>query len=131
MSELCSFWCLKLYSLNFAIAHAQKNIVILIRIHHTCVALTHKKTVLSLKTKSEINFEFIKFVKKVVKCPPLTKQIWNIKYLVIFDLSRVSITLFLLPNQVDIPAHFSYNFSTSNGLRLSCNNTLDFLWRFQ
>ena len=36
----------------------------LIRIRHTCVALLHKKTVLSLETMSEINFEFIKFVKK-------------------------------------------------------------------
>ena len=61
------------YSLNFAIAHAQKKIVMLIRMRHTCVALIHKKTVLSLETSSEINFEFIKFVKKVVKCLPLTK----------------------------------------------------------
>ena len=35
-----------------------------IRIRHTCVVLLHKKTVLSLKTSSDINFEFIKFVKK-------------------------------------------------------------------
>ena len=61
-----------LYSLNFAIAHAQKKIVKLIRFRHTCVALLHKKTVLSLETTSEINFEFIKFVKKR-KCLPLTK----------------------------------------------------------
>ena len=52
-----------LYSVNFAIAHAQKKIVKLIRIRHTCVALLHKKSVLSLETSSEINFEFIKFVK--------------------------------------------------------------------
>ena len=57
-------------------------IVMLIRIHHNCVALIHKKTVLSLETSSEINFEFIKF-KKNVKCLPLTKQLGNIKYLVI------------------------------------------------
>ena len=38
---------------------------------HTCVAILHKKTVLS-ETSSEINFEFIKFVKKG-KCLPLTK----------------------------------------------------------
>ena len=44
----------------------------LIRICHTCVALLHKKTVLSLETSSEINFEFIKFIKKG-KCLPLTK----------------------------------------------------------
>ena len=35
----------------------------LIRIGHTCVALKHKKTDLSLETSSEINFKFIKFVK--------------------------------------------------------------------
>ena len=48
MFELCTLLCLKLYSLNFAIAHAQKKIVMLIRIRHTCVALLHKKTDLSL-----------------------------------------------------------------------------------
>ena len=51
----------------------RKKIVMLIRIRHTRVALIHKKTVLSLETCSEINFEFIKFVKKNVKCLPLTK----------------------------------------------------------
>ena len=60
MSELCSFLCFKLYSLNFALAHAQKYVLI-IRIGHTCVALKHKKTDLSLETTSEINSEFIKF----------------------------------------------------------------------
>ena len=40
-----------------------KKIVMLIRIRHACVALLHKKTVLSLEASSEINFEFIKFVK--------------------------------------------------------------------
>ena len=49
-----------------------KKIVMLIRIRHTCVALLHKKTVLSLETSSEINFEFIKFVKKGI-CLPLAK----------------------------------------------------------
>ena len=49
-----------------------KKIVLLIRIRHTCVALLHKKTVLSLETSSEINFKFIKFVKKG-KCLPSTK----------------------------------------------------------
>ena len=46
---------------NYACA---KKIVMLIRIRHTRVALIHKKTVFSLETSSEINFEFIKFVKK-------------------------------------------------------------------
>ena len=45
----------------------------LIRIRHTCVALIHKETVLSLETSSEINVKFIKFVKQIVKCLPLTK----------------------------------------------------------
>ena len=40
----------------------------------TCVALLYKKTVLSLETSSEINFEFIKFVKKIWKMPPFDKN---------------------------------------------------------
>ena len=36
--ELFPFKCLKLYSLNFPIAHAQIKIVILIKIGHNCVA---------------------------------------------------------------------------------------------
>ena len=55
----------------------RKKIVMLTRICHSCVALMHKKTMLSLETSSEINFEFDKFVKKNlkknVKCLPLTK----------------------------------------------------------
>ena len=39
-----------------------KKIVMLIRILRTYVALLHKKTVLSLETSSEINFELIKFL---------------------------------------------------------------------
>ena len=38
MYELCSFKCLKLYSLKFAIAHAQIKIVMLIKIGLNCVA---------------------------------------------------------------------------------------------
>ena len=38
MSELCSFRSLKLYSLTFAIAHAQMKIVMLIKIGHNCFA---------------------------------------------------------------------------------------------
>ena len=57
---------------DFCNCACAKNIVKLIRIRHTCVALLHKKTVISLETSSEINFEFIKFVKKG-KCLPLTK----------------------------------------------------------
>ena len=34
MAELCSFKCLKLYTLNFAIAHAQIKTVIPIKIDH-------------------------------------------------------------------------------------------------
>ena len=105
-------------------------VIRLIRIRHTCVALIRKKTVLPLETSSEINFEFIKCVKKC-KVSLWQKQIENIKYLVIFNLSRFSITLFLLPNQVDLSGHCSYHFSTSNVLRLRCNNTLIFLLRFQ
>ena len=38
MSELCSFKCLKLYSLNFAIAHLGIKIVMLIKIGNNFVA---------------------------------------------------------------------------------------------
>ena len=64
----------------------RKKIAMLIGSRHTCVALIHKKNVLSLETSSEINFEFIKFVKKkIVNCHPLTKANRDIKYLVNFD----------------------------------------------
>ena len=68
-----------------------KKIVMLIRIRHTCIALIHKKTVLSLETSPEINFEFIKFVKNV-KCLPLTKSnreykiFGNLRFITIFDI---------------------------------------------
>ena len=59
---------------EFCNGSCANKIVMIIRIRHTCVALIHReKTVLSLETSSEINFKFIKFVKKKVKCLPLTK----------------------------------------------------------
>ena len=63
MSELSFFKCSKLYSLNFAISHAQNKIVMLIKIGLNCGAKRRKKTDKSLETSSEINFEFIKFAK--------------------------------------------------------------------
>ena len=68
----------------------RKKIAMFIRIRHNCVALIHKKTVLSLETSSEINFEFIKFNKNV-KCLSLTKTIreyqifGNLLFITIFD----------------------------------------------
>ena len=48
------------------------------------------------------------------------------------DLQLITIfNNFLLPNQVDLSAHYFYHFSTRNVLILKCNNTLIFLWRFQ
>ena len=44
MFDLCSFKCLKLYSLKFAIAHAQIKIFMLIKIGLNCVAEKNKKT---------------------------------------------------------------------------------------
>ena len=44
MYELFSFKCLKLYSLKFAIVHAQIKIVMLIKIGLNCLAKRHKKT---------------------------------------------------------------------------------------
>ena len=57
----------------YAIAHAQKQIVLPIRLCHTCVALKHKKTDFSLQTSLEINFEFIKFV-KICKLSPFDEN---------------------------------------------------------
>ena len=45
----------------------------IIIIGHTCVALKHKKTDLSLETSSEINFE-IKFVKDLEQSPVQSTQ---------------------------------------------------------
>ena len=67
-----------------------KKIVMFIGIRHTCVALIHKKTVISLETSSEINFEFIKFVKKS-KISPFDKTnreyyiFANLRFVTIFD----------------------------------------------
>ena len=63
----------KLYSLNFAIVHAQEKIVILIRIGHTRVALKQIKTYLSLETSAETNYRIIKFV-KIFKLSPFDKN---------------------------------------------------------
>ena len=76
-------------SLNFELARAQKGLFCL---PYWC-CIKHKKTQttdLSLETRSEINFEFGKFV----NCLPFTKQIGNMQGLVILDLSRFSITFF-------------------------------------
>ena len=55
---------------EFCNGSCANKIVMIIRIRHTCVALIHKeKTVLSLETSSEINFKFIKFVKKCKMSP--------------------------------------------------------------
>ena len=46
-----SFFSFKLYFQNFAIAHMQKRVVVLIRIGHIYVALKHKKTKLTYHLK--------------------------------------------------------------------------------
>ena len=51
-----------------------KKLVMLIRICHTCVVLKHKKTDLSLETSAEINFEFIKNLKKNCKLSPFDEN---------------------------------------------------------
>ena len=73
MSELIPFFVFKALFTEFCMCACAKKIAMFIRIRHTCVALIHKKIVLSLEARSEINFEFIKFVKQIVKCLPLTK----------------------------------------------------------
>ena len=119
--SLIPFYVFRALFTEFCNCACAKKIVMLIKIRHTCVGLIQKKIVLSLETSSEINFGFIKFVKKC-KMPPFD----NVKYLVFFDSSRFSIPFFLLPNQINLSAHCSSHFSTSNVLRLRCNNTLRF-----
>ena len=48
----------------------------------------------------------------------------NLRFILSFD-------EFSLPNQGDLSTHCFYHFSTSNVLRLRCNNKLAFLWGFQ
>ena len=43
-----------------------KKVVMLIRIRHTCVALIHNKTVLSLETSLEINFEEFLAIRRAI-----------------------------------------------------------------
>ena len=74
MSELIPFFEFKALFAEFCNCACAKKIVLLIRIRHTCVALIHKKTVLSLETSSETNFEFIKFVKRNCKMSPFDKN---------------------------------------------------------
>ena len=76
-----------------------KTIVMLIRIRDTCVALLPKKTVLLLETSLEINFEFIKFVKKG-KCLPLTKT--NREYYINITFSHWVIVENIIPRNVII-----------------------------
>ena len=56
-----SFFVFKALFTEICNCACAKKIVMLIRIRHPCVALIHKKTLLSLETSSEIIFEFIKF----------------------------------------------------------------------
>ena len=49
----------------------------------------------------------------------------SLRFITIFD-------TFILPNQVDLSAHYFYHFSASHVLILRCNSTLIILvWRFQ
>ena len=81
--ESIPFLCLKLYSLNFAIAHAQKDCYAYQNSSYLCCINTQENCII---TSSEINFEFIKFVKKE-KCLPLTKtnRFGNLRFITIFD----------------------------------------------
>ena len=58
---ICSFKCLKLYSLKFAIAHAQIKIVMLIKIGLNCVALNTRKLLKETKSATMSIFDFFIF----------------------------------------------------------------------
>ena len=72
MFELCSLVCLKLYSLNFVIAHAQKRLLCLSEFVILVLHYYTRKLFYHFKQAQKLNFKFIKFVKKG-KCLPLTK----------------------------------------------------------
>ena len=55
MSVLCSFFVFIGLFTEFSNCACTKEIIMLIGIRHTCVAMIHKKIVLSLETSSEIN----------------------------------------------------------------------------
>ena len=100
---------LKLYSLNFAIAHTQKKIVLLIRIGHAWLALKHQENLLITWNKLINQFRTIKFM----NCLLLTKtnrefqMFGNLRFITIFH-------NILLPNMSDISEHYSFHFSTCN-----------------
>ena len=103
---ICLFWCFSYvpYCVECFIhwilqLRMRKKIVMLIRIRHTCVALLHRKTVLSLETSSEVNFQFIKFVKKG-KCLPLTKA--NREYYINITFPESVIVENIIPRNVII-----------------------------
>ena len=72
MFKLCSLVCLKLYSLNFSIAHAQKSLLCLSEFVILVLHYYARKLFYHFKQAQKLNFAFIKFVKKG-KCLPLTK----------------------------------------------------------
>ena len=69
MSELIPFLVFKALFTEFFNCACTKKVIRLIRIRNTCVALIDMKTVLPLEKSLEINFEFIKFVKKCKMSP--------------------------------------------------------------
>ena len=111
MSVLCSFLCFKLYSLKFVFAHAQKRLLclsemVIITLHKNTRKLTnHVKQAQKSKCAKKIS-KLSPFDKKKTK---KKKQSGNIECLVIFNLSRI-FDNFLLPNQVDLSAHYFYHF---------------------
>ena len=77
MSELCSFKCLKLYSLNFAIAHAQIKIVKLIKMVINALHKNTRKLINHLKQALKSISNLSIFLKNE-NCPALTKT--NMEY---------------------------------------------------
>ena len=66
MSELCSFLCLMLYSLNFAIAHAQKRLYAYQNSSYLCCINTQANCLIT-KNKLRNRFRIYQICKKIVK----------------------------------------------------------------
>ena len=117
MPELCSFLCLKLYSLNFAIAHAQIDCYAYQNSPYLC-CINAQEYCLITWNKLRNQFRIYQFSKKIVNSLPLTKTNREYQIFGYLRFITISITFFLLLNQVDLSAHCSYHFSTRNVLRL-------------
>ena len=99
MFELCSLLCLKLYSLNFAIAHAQKRLLCLSEFVILVLHYNTRKLYYHLK-QAQKSFRIYQICKKKGKCLPLIKT--NREYYINFTFPNWVIVENIIPRNVII-----------------------------